>query len=144
VTRKWRPEPHPNRPGFWTALSTEDRGWWGEFDYASEAAEAITLKEGRCADCVGLCGVGPNASLRAEGLSGVRFPAEPNEDSAFAWIERCDSCGEYESDEAAAEAHVENGVIEGFAWLAPYGMGTPYPYAVAAITPDQVHGLEEA
>lgn len=84
--------------------------------FATDDAFALTTCEG-CAD-------------HPRSIPGVRFPTATNSDDSREWIERCDLCEEYESDEDAADALVKAGRINGWRWDVPHGCSGQQPYAV--------------
>lgn len=74
-------------------------------------------------------------ACRNTGLAepGVLWPIASNSDWSRQWIERCDTCAVYDSDEAAALAQVGAMIEAGTEILAvglavPVGMDNPQPY----------------
>jgi hypothetical protein len=65
-------------------------------------------------------------------LPGVLHPIASNSDHSRRWIERCDLCERFESDEDAAKALVEAGLIPAYCMAAPAGVVSPTPYATDA------------
>ncbi len=63
-------------------------------------------------------------------MVGVLYPTMANGDAARQWIERCDECSEYETDDDAAQALVDAGVIPAFVLAHPPGSSSWVPYAV--------------
>lgn len=113
---------------------------WGAFGGPAADSLAEQLRLDAVTPCEGCgdgtaCGIGPSASSQARGIPGIRFPCDVSGDTSFAWIERCDTCQRFASDSEAADAMVEAGLIEGFAWLAPHGSLAAAPYALSATNP---------
>ena len=65
-------------------------------------------------------------------LPGVFYPTMSNGDTSVAWIERCDTCQRYASDEDAAKALVAAGKIEDYAMERPEGSESYTPFAIDA------------
>lgn len=63
-------------------------------------------------------------------FEGIRWPTSCNDDSTREWVERCDRCERYESDEAAAlalrEIYGEN--VAEFGEAKPVGLNSLHPY----------------
>lgn len=68
-----------------------------------------------------------------EGIPGALYPIETNGDDSRRWIERCDECETYESDEDAAEALVIAGKIKGFQRASVPGLDPSYPSPYAVV-----------
>ncbi|HEU5105191.1 MAG TPA: hypothetical protein VFU11_05075 [Solirubrobacterales bacterium] len=62
-------------------------------------------------------------------IPGVRFPASLK-DQGREWIERCEECELFESDEDAADALVRAGRIRGWRYGSPSGTSLRQPFAV--------------
>lgn len=73
---------------------------------------------------------GCSGSEHHRSIPGVRFPTAVNSDYSVEWIERCDECEEFESDDDAADALVRAGRIAGWRWGKPLGSSGETPYAV--------------
>lgn len=58
---------------------------------------------------------------------GIRWPCAINGDRRRGWIERCDACGKYESDEAAAAA-LARLLGNGISYRLDYVFGAYSPY----------------
>ncbi len=60
-------------------------------------------------------------------IPGVRWPAAMGDDSSVSWIERCDECGIYASDDlAAAVVEDETGLL--VRHMSPLGSFSNQPY----------------
>lgn len=62
-------------------------------------------------------------------MAGIHYPTATDGDGSRAWIERCDLCQVYESDQEAAEALVRDEIIPAFALARAGGCQSFTPYA---------------
>lgn len=128
--------------GFVIAIETVEHGTYEEaFRAALEFAGAIDNEHGGTAHILvtetGLEHQSGSAGVFCDGCEGhafpgIRWPTAPNSDTSRKWVERCDACERFDSDESAAEWLVENYGPEnarlGFA--AVVGLEGPRPYVV--------------
>lgn len=63
---------------------------------------------------------------------GIRWPTRANDDGSHQWVERCDSCERFDSDEEAAEWLVETYGPDtaSIGHAVPSGCSGPHPYVV--------------
>jgi hypothetical protein len=68
-------------------------------------------------------------------IHGVRFPTRANDDDTRLWIERCDTCEVFGSDEEAANALADAGLIRDYRLDKPAGSEGLTPYAIPYAIP---------
>lgn len=106
-----------------------------------DAAKAAAVDHGKAAVGAGTPDRGRNdehgtvcdyCALEKDSIVGVLFPSAVDGDDSRAWIQRCDLCAIYESDEAAAQALVDAGQIAGWTSAPVDGLSRSFPYEVGS------------